>query len=289
MQTRQVVALVTVIAIIALALGGISTTGHGAINSTSSETPQTTTSLSASLVSASPGSAMQTSNNGLQLNATLSTVSLAEGGNLTISIEAFNTLSSYNNVSWKGNWAFQSLIGPCKGGLFNDALYSGFYTSSNISSATPLPWNPPGIPYCPPSGNYAYYSFDPNSDIFSVIVATPAVSSSSSSSSFSAYTQVYTSCSLNNQTSTMSDGSTVTSYSTVFCITSTSIQTPTPPTPASSSVNPTVSNATAISSYQVNGYYDASLSEFVQFAPGEYSLLVGGIWGGYVILHFEVS
>ena len=237
------------------------------------------------MANTSPSSAAQTSNNGIRLNASLDTVSLAQGGNLTISIEAFNTLSSYNNVSSNTGWAFQSLVGQCKGGLFNDALYSGFYASSNISSATPIPWRAPGPLLCPRSGNYSHYSFDPSSNMLTAVRTNSSVSVSISAST---QTEVYTSCSLNNQTSTMSDGSTVTSYSTSFCITSTSTSIITSPQSSSNPVESSV-RYPAIASYQVNGYYDASLAQFVHFAPGEYSLLVGDIWGSYVILHFGVN
>jgi hypothetical protein len=172
--------------------------------------------------------------NGMMLNVSISPVDLASGGSLSVTEEAFNTLPSADNVSASPNWAFPSLIGDCPGGIFNEALYSGYYTSSNISSGTPLPKHGPGMVPCPVSLNFSYYTFAPSSDLFTAYGGLPSSTSNSSAPANGISTK-------------------------------------------------------ALTTFSISQYYDAATSSFVNFASGQYTLLIGDIWGGYVILYFTVA
>jgi hypothetical protein len=58
---------------------------------------------------------------------------------------------------------------------------------------------------------------------------------------------------------------------------------------SSTTTSSSVAPFPASSTYGVSEYYDAGSSNMVYFPSGQYSLLVGDIWGGYVILPFNVS
>jgi hypothetical protein len=265
---------------VSLAIGSTTSTSTQLSQSGSMRFSSITTSSSLmTTVTGNTSSATSVASNGIMLNVTISALSLASGDKLNITDEAFNTLSAANNVSAATNWPFPSLRGQCPGGIFNDVLYKGYYTSSNISSGTLLPWNPPGNLSCP-AINFGYYIFKAHSDLLT------AYPNSSVSTSTSVFTEVAKSCSLSNDTSTFSDGSVTTSYSIIFCTTSTISY-----TSSSSSSNTSVSGVTfaALSNYPFNEYYDSNSSSMTYFASGEYSLLVGDIWGNYVIMHFSVN
>jgi hypothetical protein len=256
----------------------------GSATSTSTQTAQPTSTQVSSITatttsSGNTSSATSVASNGIMLNVTISPVPLASGGSLTITAEIYNTLFSSNNVSATVSWAFPSLVGQCKGGGVDDALYSGYLTASNISSAIPIPWLPPGGLTCPAfSGGVGYYIFSPRSDQLT------AYPNSSISATTIQNTGVEKSCSLSNETSTSPNGNfTTTSNSIVFCTTSTMTYFSTTTTTFSSY------SFTDLGSYDVSQYYDTNSSSVVNFASGQYSLLVGDSFGSYVILYFTVS
>jgi hypothetical protein len=272
---------ILVIVGISMAVGSARTTTSTQISqSSSAQTSSIGNSSKSTTVGGNPSSATSVANNGLMLNVTISPVSFASGGSLAITSEVYNTLSSANNVSAFGNWAFPSLVGQCKGGFFNVALYSGHDTSSNISSASAIPWYPPGGVSCPPlSGKVGYYIFSPRSD------QATAYPNSSLLATTSQSTEIGESCSLNNETSTLPNGDFTTSHSIVFCTTSTTTYVYSTSTNASSLSFPVL----GFGSIDESQYYDSNSSSVVNFASGQYSLLVGDIWGSYVILYFTTT
>jgi hypothetical protein len=92
-----------------------------------------------------------------------------------LNITEYNDATSYNNVSASSDWPVSGLLlGPC-GTLefpFGIAVYQGYYTSQNISSATPLQIFTPNANgtaqsspvACPASPQVFSYDFAPHSD-----------------------------------------------------------------------------------------------------------------------------
>lgn len=108
---------------------------------------------------------------GLTLNVALSTVFIQppEQG-ISITISETNILNSTNTVSAATEWPFSPLsLGSC--GVGSDpielAVFQGYYTFSNISTAMELDLYQPGTYLCPPitMGSIAFYIFQPLSDM----------------------------------------------------------------------------------------------------------------------------
>lgn len=112
--------------------------------------------------------------NGLSLSLSLNSTTFQPGQEVSVVIDEQNTLATVNNVSTSNSWPLRGLsLGPCgtTNYPFGVAIFQGYYTSSNVSSATPLQlYNPSGIYFCPAilSGINAY-AFQPLSDSASVI------------------------------------------------------------------------------------------------------------------------
>ncbi len=111
--------------------------------------------------------------NGLSLSLSLNSTTLQPGQEISVLIDEQNTLTTVNNVSASNGWPLKGLsLGPC--GTVNYpigvAIFQGYYTSSNVSSATPLQLYKPGIYHCPMILSYiSGYVFQPSSDIAGVL------------------------------------------------------------------------------------------------------------------------
>ncbi len=110
--------------------------------------------------------------NGLILSLSLNSTTFQPGQEISVVIDEQNTLAAVNNVSASNGWPLRGLsVGPC--GTLNYpmgvAIFQGYYTSSNVSSATSLQLYQPGIYHCPMIlGGINAYVFQPSSDIASV-------------------------------------------------------------------------------------------------------------------------
>lgn len=200
------------------------------------------------------------------LRVSISPDSFASGKTFTMNTEVFNTLSSVNNVSGNTDWPLPSLVGQCPGGIINRAFYKGHVTTSNISFATALSEYGPGETSCPAYQKQDYYSFAPRSDIVTSTSSYPV-------------TVTATSCTTITYSPTkLSNGSTIT------------------PVSGGCSEMPSTSTTTTQFSFNASssfsdgqGYYNPSVSSFMNFPSGQYSYVVGDIWNDYVILYFTVS
>ena len=110
---------------------------------------------------------------GLELNLSINSTLYNSGQGVLVNISEFNTLPRINNVSIAKEWPIPGLtFGPC-GSLyfpFIAAIFQGYYTSSNISSATQLNVFPPILYSCPATPDVQYYSFKPMSANASIYV-----------------------------------------------------------------------------------------------------------------------
>ena len=100
---------------------------------------------------------------GLQLRLSLNSTALQSGQGVGVNITESNILNLTNNVTASHAWKVSGLaLGPC--GTGNDpmgvGIFQGYYTESNISSASPLSIYQPGEYACPMFlANIAAYTF----------------------------------------------------------------------------------------------------------------------------------
>ncbi|MGC8558387.1 MAG: hypothetical protein ACP5NC_05275 [Nitrososphaeria archaeon] len=105
-------------------------------------------------------------NNGLELMMSINSRVIASGQTISVTISMINTLPKYNLVTASNNWpGFAVSTGPC--GTMNDpmgiAIFSGYYTLSNITSAgEPMEIYEPGIYNCPAMFHINAYAFLPH-------------------------------------------------------------------------------------------------------------------------------
>ncbi len=97
-------------------------------------------------------SAASKSSTGLALELFLNSTSIRPGEGISISVVELNTLPGVNNASASTRWPLKGLgIGPC--GPLNlpmgAAVFQGYYTATNISSAQQLQLYKPGTYVCP--------------------------------------------------------------------------------------------------------------------------------------------
>jgi len=110
-------------------------------------------------------SATMASVHGLDLTLALNSTQIQKGQSIDVTISEQNTLNATNTVNASSLWPVTCLgIGPC--GAMNDpvgfAIYAGYYTASNISSAQPLEIYAPGEYACPMILlDIASYTFEP--------------------------------------------------------------------------------------------------------------------------------
>ena len=156
--------------------GSITTTS---ITSTSSTHGFTTTSVSN--LGGYPATAQTTNSTlGLDLIAQVNTTSIQQGQTINLYFSIQNLQAQINNLTGESNWAFPSLenfsyaVIPCpRWDTFR--VYSGYYSQSNLSNATPLFLWPTaeGAPSCP-FWNFTNYIFQPSSTVVNVSNTSPA-------------------------------------------------------------------------------------------------------------------
>ena len=132
----------------------------------SSPTPSTTTDFN------SDNSATLKSANGLSLSLSLDSTIYNPSQQISIVIDEKNTLSKTNIVSISNKWSYSYLtLGQCGTYLlpFGVALLQGYYSSTNISTATPLMFYDYSVQPCPiVFGKITTYDFKPSSDIATI-------------------------------------------------------------------------------------------------------------------------
>lgn len=111
--------------------------------------------------------------NGLVLSLSLNSTSLQFDQEIEVTVDELNTLSKINNVLAAKKWPLQGLsLGPC--GTLNYpvgvAIFEGYYTSANISTAIPLKlYDPNALYHCPAIlSAITAYEFQPSSDVASI-------------------------------------------------------------------------------------------------------------------------
>jgi hypothetical protein len=112
--------------------------------------------------------------NGLKLSLSLSPTTLKPGQELSIVIDEQNTASVAVNVSSSTNWqvngtnGYISSLDPCEDRYpFGVAIFQGYYSSANVSTATPLALysSSSSVIFCPLMLFISSYGFQPLSDI----------------------------------------------------------------------------------------------------------------------------
>ncbi len=105
----------------------------------------------------------------ISFGASLNATSVAQGQTITVTLQTRNTAEFKNTVSLsEGSHTTSLSSNPCAG-LFPGgvAVYQGVYGLNNVSSAKPLPFNPPDDVYncwiLPPVSNS--FTFKPHQDI----------------------------------------------------------------------------------------------------------------------------
>lgn len=106
--------------------------------------------------------------NALQLRLSINATTMGSGQTMNISVSEYNPQTHPNNVTGSTDWPIQELsTGPC--GPINNpmgvAVFEGYYTSANVSSATPLTMYAPGIYACPAEMLVKAYLFNPTSSL----------------------------------------------------------------------------------------------------------------------------
>ncbi len=150
-----------------LVLLAIALIGLPACGATTGATPTITPPISTL-----PTNTTSKSVKGLSLSLTLNSTTFQPGQEISVIIDEQNTLATVNNVSTSNRWPLRGLsLGPC-GALnypFGVAIFQGYYTPSNVSSATPLQLYKPDIYFCPVIlAEINSYAFQPSSDIANV-------------------------------------------------------------------------------------------------------------------------
>ena len=111
--------------------------------------------------------------NGLSLSLSLGSTSYNSMQQVTIIIDETNTLSKTNSVSASDKWPLSGLNVSSCGTLnypFGVAIFQGYYTSGNISSATPLRIFYSSATYTCPMilSDINRYAFQPSSDVAAI-------------------------------------------------------------------------------------------------------------------------
>ena len=110
--------------------------------------------------------------NGLSLSLSLGSTSYNSLQQVTIVIDETNTLSKTNSVSTSDQWPLSGLNVSSCGTLnypFGVAVFQGYYTSGDISSATPLRiFNSTAMFGCPMIFFINRYDFQPSSDVAAI-------------------------------------------------------------------------------------------------------------------------
>jgi hypothetical protein len=146
---------------------------------TTTSTPDTPTSTTTSSITSPTTTdfngvnlASYTSANGLSLSLSLDSKTYLPGREVSIVIDVKNTLLTENDVAVSDNWSYSYLtLGQCGTYLlpFGVALLQGYYSSTNIPTATPLMFYDYSVQPCPiVFGKITTYDFKPSSDIATI-------------------------------------------------------------------------------------------------------------------------
>jgi hypothetical protein len=171
LNTRLVVTL-SVVVVVLLAGTFLLVTQPGGTSTTTDTKSQSSTTVTTVGTSTSTGYANATRNLDLQLSVNASSAP-GSGGNATVTIrvDEYNTLAAANNVSAATEWGLNDTsLGSCGDGVlpFGIAVFSGIYTSANVSQATPLRIYP--VVPCPMFIRLVTgYDFQPASDLAVVL------------------------------------------------------------------------------------------------------------------------
>jgi hypothetical protein len=198
---------------------------------------------------------------GIQLVLTIDSDILRPNDSFTLNVAEFNTLSVTNNVTTASQWKLSELsgwgCGPDSGWLPNGvALFKGYYTLSNLSSASPIQFLPTG--YCPPD-----YIFNATGGITGELInmTSYAFQPESDNASFAGY----------------------------YCPSSSSSLCVSPESPAFGAFYPQVmSGYASISATNCVSPNENPCFGDISTATSTYTLVVGDEWGALVLLHFSV-
>jgi hypothetical protein len=116
-------------------------------------------------------SAAVNSSTGLALIVSMNSSVIFSGDSVNLTVSVRNTRPVAINKSGVSNWALPTLgqgFGPCtnvSNSLFRIAAFTGYYTTANISQATPLTVADPSAFYsCTAISQFVYLTFLPNSN-----------------------------------------------------------------------------------------------------------------------------
>ena len=110
--------------------------------------------------------------NGLNLSIALDSLTYRSGRGIVIILDELNTLPALNNVTEAANWPYSHLQkDPCDFvSPFGLAIFRGDYTTTNLSTATPLTiYDPHATRLCPTIYPITAYSFQSLSDMANLI------------------------------------------------------------------------------------------------------------------------
>src|SRR5271169_6032945 len=146
MQTRQVIALVVIVAISAVALGTMM--GYSLSFGKTTMSTVTQTQVITSYANLSNSTQAETTNTtlGLELLLTLNSTAIQSGSPINVTVTISNTLSHVNNVTGESKWAIPALTSsasfPCQNYVYYQ-VFQGVYSESNNSQAeNPLQVSP---------------------------------------------------------------------------------------------------------------------------------------------------
>ena len=157
----------------AMILFSMAAAGCGKIT-TQTTTTLTTTPTTSALNTVNSGSSQTLS--GLNLSLALDAKTYHPGQAVSIVLDEINMLTTTNHVPVSNNWSYSNLglspcaLGPGFGYPFGIAIFQGNYTSSNLSTATPLSLYDYSMPVpCPDPMQPTSYDFEPLSDIATAV------------------------------------------------------------------------------------------------------------------------
>lgn len=160
-NTKFIVAGVIAIVVILVGVEVYATSGIS-----SGSTSQTITNTTATEVT--------NSTLGIEFSLSINSTSIVSGQAINVSYSITNTKNTSNNVSGESRWALPSLFSfayslfPCpRWDTF--VVYSGYYSTSNVSGVTPIRLYPSfeGYPSCP-NWNFSNFLFQPQSSVVSL-------------------------------------------------------------------------------------------------------------------------
>jgi hypothetical protein len=114
-------------------------------------------------------SASSTLSQGLRLSVAINSATLSSDQPLNVTLDDYNTGSSATSLQSSPSWPVSSLLStqacPSQPAPLNSEIFSGYYSASNISSASPLQTGIPLSPTQCPNRSFSSFEFQPSSDI----------------------------------------------------------------------------------------------------------------------------